>query len=362
MQAIIIVLFICFTQHIHGKEIIVPIGNSDAYTRIQQAFNDTATNGGGSVILDQGTYLVSMNVEMYSNTALKGAGMDKSIIKLMDYAPTFGNRAGLLRADYRSQGGCDNIVIQDMTLDGNKFNQDPQEMNFGRFGLFTEVCNNLVIERVKIINMQGYGFDPHGFKPSTFAVNLRMKDCISHSNDWDGFTIDQSTNVVIENSVAYDNGRHGFNLVTGTHKAVLTNITAYNNGFSFTKTNATGCGVTFQDNNDYGTHHIALQNSNIYNNNKAGVCTTGTVHDINITSTQIMHKDKCILLGEGARNITVDSVKCQSEILVLPERNVKNVRKIRNTLNNPSTASGTSSILAYVYIWFTYLTLAILFS
>lgn len=332
----------------------MPISNSDAYTTIQQAFNDTLAKGGGVVILNEGTYLVSINVEMYSNTVLKGAGMDKTVIKLMDYAPTFGNRAGLLRADYINQGGCDNIVIQDLTLDGNKLNQDPQEMNFGRFGLFTEVCNDLVIERVKIINMQGYGFDPHGFKPSTFAVNLRMKDCIAHNNDWDGFTIDQTTDVIVENSVAYENGRHGFNLVTGTHKAVLTAITAYDNGFSFTKNNATGCGVTFQDNNDYGTHHITVQNSKIYSNNKAGICTTGTVHDINISSTQITHKDKCILLGEGARNITVENVKCFSEILVLPERNVKNVRKIRNTLNS------ASSTLSYVYIWFTYATLAIM--
>ena len=351
-----LLILLCLLQQCLSIDITVPVSSVDTYDSLQKALNDTSTSGGGRVILNTGTYLVSKNLDVFANTVLKGAGLTKTVIKLMDFAPTFGNRAGLLRADHLNQGGCDNIVIQDLTLDGNKVNQDPSEMNFGRFGLFTEVCDNLVIERVQIMNMQGYGFDPHGFKPSTFAVNLKIKDCIAHSNDWDGFTIDQTTEVLIENSIAHGNGRHGFNLVTGTHKAVLTTVTAYNNGFGFTKNNATGCGVTFQDNNDYGTHHITLQNSKIYSNNKAGVCTTGTVYDINITMSQITHKDKCILLGEGARNITVSTVTCDSEILVLPERNVKNVRKIGNILNNASIT------LSYIYIWFTFLTLAILFA
>lgn len=349
-----LVIVLCLLEQCLSRDISIPASTVDSYATLQKALNDTSSAGGGRLILDAGTYLVSKNLDIFANTILKGAGITKTVIKLMDFAPTFGNRAGLLRADHLNQGGCDNIIIQDLTLDGNKQNQDPLEMNFGRFGLFTEVCDNLLVERVKIINMQGYGFDPHGLKPSTFAVNLKIKDCIAYGNDWDGFTIDQTTDVIIEHSVAYDNGRHGFNLVTGTHKAVLSTVTAYNNGFSFTKNNATGCGVTFQDNNDYGTHNIRLQSSKIYGNNKAGVCTTGTVYDINITTSQITHKDKCILLGEGASNITVDSVTCNSEILVLPERNVKNVRKVGNTLNS------ASMLLSYTYIWFTYLTLAIL--
>lgn len=57
-----------------------------------------------------------------------------------------------------------------------------------------------------------------------------MDECEAISNGMDGITIDQTMYVLIKNSKSISNGRHGFNLVTGTRYLSAVNNTMKNNG------------------------------------------------------------------------------------------------------------------------------------
>src|SRR5207249_31502 len=126
------------------------------------------------------------------------------------------------------------FIVSNMTIDGNKQNQytDPNS-SYGRYGIFTEGGRNIWFDFVKIINFQGYGFDPHGWKTGNIWGNyLTITNCISENNDWDGFTLDETLYIYIKNCISSNNGRHGFNVVTGSQNVLLINNFAYNNGFT----------------------------------------------------------------------------------------------------------------------------------
>ncbi len=68
------------------------------------------------------------------------------------------------------------------------------------------------------------------FRPHEQTVNMVIKNSVSHGNGLDGFVADFLSDSTFENNVAYDNDRHGFNVVTSTHDFTMTNNVAYDNG------------------------------------------------------------------------------------------------------------------------------------
>lgn len=312
----------------------------DSYQIIQDAFDLAKNKSYVTIYLGSGVYTISRNVEMYANTALIGEGMNKTIIKLVDYAKPFRNgaswKAGIIRATIQKQWGCDNILIANLTLDGNKQNQyNDSDHTYGRFGLFTEVCKNLTFDTVEVHSMQGYGFDPHGIKPNDYAYGLIVKNCISHHNDWDGFTIDQTVNTEMSNCTAYDNGRHGFNIVTGSRHTAITNSTSFNNGFYYYTQDA-GCGLAFQANRGYPTKSIIVSNSTFIGDLKGGFCTTGNVSDITLNNLQITTLDRCIHLAATAVNVSIWNINCMNAKMFVRNFNAVNLIMFNNTLNGTS--------------------------
>jgi parallel beta-helix repeat protein len=286
---------------------------SDAHPVIQKAMNDVYASGGGKVTILPGTYIVGKYIDVYTDTAIEGAGMDQTILKLKDYASPWRvgstSRSGFLRATYKNIKVCKNLSFVGMTLDGNKVNQNTDDDSlYGRYGLFTEGCTNVLVDDVHIKNWQGYGFDPHGWKEgNVYGKNLVIKNCIATDNDWDGFTLDQTDGMVIENCTAINNGRHGFNVVTGSLNALLKNISTVHNGFYY-YTGATGCGVMIQNNQQKGTRSVTVTNTVLYDDKKGGVC-TNDVYDITMTSNTITTSDKCFLFT-NSRNMTVTNNVC----------------------------------------------------
>ncbi|HJR29246.1 MAG TPA: putative Ig domain-containing protein, partial [Pseudomonas sp.] len=117
----------------------------------------------------------------------------------------------------------------------------------------------VTLDSVEIKDCSGYGFDPH-----EQTVNMVIKNSVSHGNGLDGFVADFLSNSTFENNVAYDNDRHGFNIVTSTHDFTLTNNVAYNNG---------GNGIVVQrgSENIPSPSNITITGGEVYGNGAEGV-------------------------------------------------------------------------------------------
>ena len=225
-------------------------------------------SNGGTIKLLAGTFNVSGQIHVYSNIILEGEGIDITYLILDSNAPPFDN-SGIIRFASNQDSVTmeypiiiTNLVLRDFTVNGNKNSNifdgsDPYHS--GRYGIYTLYSSNIYIERVRVINCQGYGFDPHGVPglalPTTF---MTIKDCYSENNNLDGFTIDKSENVIVTNNYAINNARHGFELTTGTYGIQFTNNHAINNGHYYFSVDDNkivfGCGIRAQDQLNAGVH------------------------------------------------------------------------------------------------------------
>jgi parallel beta-helix repeat protein len=303
----------------NSANIKVPL-NKDAFPAIQNALNKIGKTG-GTVSIESGTYTLSENIEMIgSNVQIKGAGMDKTVLKLKQFAKPWTKRAGFIRARYTK-----NIKISDMTLDGNKANQNKDETSeYGRYGLYTHACQGQIIANLKIKNFQGYGFDPHGEKNGKkYGTDLVITNCVAENNDWDGFTIDQTLKASIQNCRAIGNGRHGFNIVTGSKYITIKNSIAKMNGFKYPK-GSSGCGITVQNNLNFGTSFINMIGNTVENNKKSGFCITDT-KEINITNNNVLRGTSCMIIDNVTNGVVQNNscIKTGSSIRIISSSNVK---------------------------------------
>lgn len=167
---------------------------------------------GGSVNLDAGIYPIIDQVNMTSYVCLKGAGMNKTTIRLVDNATRF-THAGMVRSVETKH-----VTVANLTIDGNMFNQQTRDLKsdgYGRYGFFTQLTNYLYLYRVRVVHNLGYGLDPHGDKIE-WGYRLIIDECEAIENGMDGITIDQTMYALIRNSSSIKNARHGINIVTGT--------------------------------------------------------------------------------------------------------------------------------------------------
>jgi len=267
----------------------------DAYYIFQQAFDEIKANGRGRLYIEEGEYNLSSFLEVGDNVTVIGAGLNKTILKLKDFArPWWIPGTGTRRSGFLRSTSCNNLNFYNLTIDGNKNKQNTDKYSqYGRFGFFTEACDNVYVNGMGIINFQGYGFDPHGVKHTkTWSINLTIINSYAGCNDWDGYTIDQSANVLLRNNIAYNNGRHGFNIVTGTYNILIENNTAYGNGYYY-YTGDEGCGIAVQNNMKYGTHNVTLKNNTFIHSKDAGIC-VNDVYNVVVANNTIVRNNTIV--------------------------------------------------------------------
>jgi hypothetical protein len=288
---------------------------TDIYNVTQSLLDRVSiSKDGGRLTFANGTYILSRNIQLGSNTHLNGFGMYETILQLDDFAKKF-IKAGFLRT-VRTQ----NIFISNLTLDGNKHRQiiDSIDNNlpknvsysnstkYGRYGLFTEGCYNVTFDGVRTMNFQGYGFDPHGQKKTgTYGDLLVIKNCLSTHNDWDGFTLDQTKNILVVNCTARSNGRHGFNIVTGSRNVSIINSISFVDGYYYPT--GSGCGVQVQNNQGYPTRNVTIKNMTIIDPKKAGICLNGVT---NIVIGGNKNYGKTCFRIENSVNVSIDNNTC----------------------------------------------------
>lgn len=301
-------------------------GATDERT-IMQAITYLGTSG-GTVTLTAGIFNINMNIILSSNIVLRGAGMDVTVLRLQNNASPWKvgsvSSAGLLRGYLNND-----IIIKDLTIDGNRAGQpNDQTYNYGKYGFYCETCNNVQILNVKIKSNVGYGFDPHGTQSlNTYSNGLLISNCISEDNGWDGYTIDQTLNVVIENSIARNNGRHGINIVTGSKHITITNNVVDGNGF-FYYSGTLGCGITYQNNGFFGTSNITARQNTVTNSATSSICVRDTDNTqfiqniINGTSNCIYYTDSAYTYLESNTCLNRKNIK-----VVSPYSNVVTVNQ-----------------------------------
>jgi len=114
------------TQLFEAKDFgAIADGSTDSRAAINSAIDAAFNAGGGVVLLEAGTYIVTGTgtksdgaIQVKTNVALKGKGLGVTIIKLQD---TFGSAVtGLIRTP-----GAEvtrNVYVSDLTIDGNRAN------------------------------------------------------------------------------------------------------------------------------------------------------------------------------------------------------------------------------------------------
>ena len=282
------------------------------YNAQPDEISDAIKLNGGTVRLLEGTFIISQNIRIYSNIILEGAGIDLTIIKVMDNAPEFPN-SGILRMPK-----TDNNIIQDFTIDGNKdsevFDASSPTSKY-RYGVYTQESTRIHMRRVRAYNCPGYGFDPHGVPGEAKSTDyMIIEGCYAEDNNLDGFTIDKSFYVTVTNNWAINNHRNGYEITTGAKGVHITNNHAVNNGVVY----ATGaCGIKIQDqyNNGayWGGEYATVSNNFIEGSGTDGICVVEqhrVLIDSNIIRTSGKH---CIRLRDTSYDGTSGSPNGNSE-------------------------------------------------
>ena len=217
----------------------------DGVTDDSAAFAAAFGNGNVAVYVPEGTYRVR-GLKVPSNTTLRGAGIDKTIIKLTDDAPN--GEWVVTNRDY--EAGNTNIVLEDFTADWNI-----HRPNTRRVGGQASSCIALAnvrycwVRRVKAVDALLHGFDVtspqyvnegdtvYSDKPSRFVW---ISDCIADGFEDDGFTTHHSEYIFIENCYATGaskNGRYfggvGFEVDDGSRNVWITNCVSEGNWRGF---------------------------------------------------------------------------------------------------------------------------------
>ncbi|AYV78550.1 MAG: hypothetical protein Edafosvirus17_26 [Edafosvirus sp.] len=296
---------------------------------IQMALDTIYANGGGTINFQEGTYIINGTLIIQSATYLRGAGVDVTILKMMDYTPKFLNgSAGFLRARL-----SDKITVSDMTLDGNRFAQCcGDDCEYGRSGLFVEACTNLKVENVKTINFQRDGIDIHGWDNGNVrGDNTEIKNCISSNNARNGILSNMINGIKITGSTVYANGGHGI-LITNTVSFYGSSNYAIANGYF-----CGGCGLLISYSPNYGVAN-AFYNNYLSNNKKGGICLKNTNADIQYNTIN----DSCICFNfaliESDFSVVLANNNCSGSKLILGQlapspssHNLINYKKCSNT-------------------------------
>lgn len=277
---------------------------------IQSALDAVAGHAGAHVVLSAGTFTVAGTgiasdgaLRVGSETTLEGAGMGATVIKLADGSTT---TTGIIRTD---SGGTSadgsvrttsNVLIADLTIDGNKAHTTGDVDGFycGPQPNSAAADSSITLDHVEVMNVSRYGFDPH-----EQTVGLTISNCSSHGNGADGYTIDFATHVSLVNDVAYDNGRHGFNIVTSSSDVAVTHVEAYGNG---------GSGIAIQTGNNEVRSFVdgvRVSGSSVHDNGRFGI-EVKQAGDIDIDHVVVSGNDMggVALLGVTHATLTGNSI------------------------------------------------------
>ncbi|HUS95631.1 MAG TPA: right-handed parallel beta-helix repeat-containing protein, partial [Hyphomicrobiaceae bacterium] len=269
----------------------------DNTTMIQAAIQAAHDAGGGIVYIPEGVYGVGRasdslgSIEVYANVFLKGASMGETTLRVIDGESQ--DITGILRSP--SGEGTSNYGIADLTIDGNQANTTGEIYGFFTGATPGEVTTDVdvYVLRVEAQNNSGYGFDPH-----EQTQRLLIQDSVAHNNGFDGFVADFVSNSAYIGNTAYENGRHGFNVVTSSHNMLLENNVAYDNA---------SAGIVVQRGSDDRAlvENVIIRGGEVYDNAREGILVKLS-DNVLVTDVNVHDNDRYGIRVQGATNVTLE--------------------------------------------------------
>lgn len=272
-------------------------GHTSDTAAIQAAIDAAAKAGGGDVYIPAGTWTLTPGgkpadgaLMLKSNVFIKGDGMGATVLKLAD--GTDQAVTGIIRS--ASGEATHDFGVSNLTLDGNR------DATSGKVdGWYNGFLpgqpgqdSNVTLSGVEIRDCSGYGFDPH-----ERTANMLIENSVSHGNGLDGFVADYLIDSTFRNNLAYDNDRHGFNIVTSTHDLALLNNASHDNG---------GGGIVVQrgSENIPSPYHITIEGGEVYGNAAEGVLVKLS-NGVDISGVDIHHNGTSGVRVYGSTDVEV---------------------------------------------------------
>lgn len=283
----------------------------DNRAMIQAAIDAAHDAGGGIVYIPAGVYGlegadgIEGALQVRSNVFLKGDGMGETVLRLVDGSER--DVTGIVRSPWGE--ATTNWGVGDLTIDGNLANTTGQVDGFftGPAPDLTIRDADVYVNRVEVMHVSRYGFDPH-----EQTERLSIVESVSHDNGVDGFTIDFVSDSEFIANEAYGNGRHGFNIVTQSSDLVLLDNIAYDNA---------GAGIVVQRGGSDipSPHTILIAGGGVYDNGREGVLIQ-MAHDVTIESVEASGNGMSGVRLLGADNVSVISSLIDSNSQVGPDQ------------------------------------------
>jgi hypothetical protein len=174
------------------------IGSGDDTTVIQAALTAAGSAGGGRVLLGPGTWIVSSALSIPDNVILSGWLRGVTVLQVKASS----NITPIRNSNYNTSPGNTGIGITDLTIDGNKTNQNGDATKRGIDIIWSQ---NTTIDSVEVKNVDGTGiyFDNQGN-----ALGPHFHNRIyTHDNSLHGYQISAScrrcilTNLITETNL-----------------------------------------------------------------------------------------------------------------------------------------------------------------
>jgi len=256
---------------------------------IQNAINDATANGGGTIYIKPGNYIINQNIEIFSNITIIGSHQDKTII-----SENFNSiqKLGLFR-----MGLSNNIIISDITLNGNN-------NSFVPYGIYIKSCIGVNLINVTVMNFQQDGIIFMG-SAAGFAGKLNVSNCFFGNNSRNGLSVLNATCVEITDSQAYGNLENGFSL-SSVENFIIRACVAELNGMDLV-----GSGYAIRGNSQLVTNPNVLDDNFSYNNKKNGIYIE-TVENIVISNNNII---ECMCFDiSNSTNVQLLSNACRGNV------------------------------------------------
>lgn len=312
-------------------------------TDITSQLNAVLSTRKGKIKIPKGTYLITSDVVVYSDTTLIGDGINRTILKIKDFssAGTVATHGVLI-----TENMGNNIAIENLTVDGNRLNQSWEIVGSANYGI-TVRSNNTVVRNVECKNVTD-----NGCGVPVNAKNVIFDSVFSHGNGKKGFHSGDVENIQIINGFYYDNETDcGIGMHQGMKKAIITNNHCYNNG---------NYGIMLGDSVGTPSYEVIISDNICYGNATTDIFISGkgdtenSLQKNTIVSNNIC-RDKGIILTAAKYVSIINNTLINATILIQTSFNID--VKQNSIIPNPSLAKNTAIKVEGVALTSTILTL-----
>lgn len=339
-----------------ATKVVAPQGNksrADFYTdginddiQIQAAITAVKAQGGGSVYISPGIYQISSDITLDTVNNVKVYGV-RGATQLKTKAGTSANGIKIIN--------CNNIVIQDLELDGNKTNVNQLSIQYlllsGIFitgstkvtvkdcfihdqyvsGILADSSNDLILKDNIIENCFDNGIFLRPNASFTGCNRVSISGNLTSGMSFSGIQAIGSNYLTITNNVSHDNGGEdaqgdGIGIEGCSHVTIGDNV-CYTNAIQ-------GINVRYTDEmgeTSLGCSHVVVTGNEVYNNTSingdAGGIQINATDDALISNNLVFANSYGINIGVG------DNIQCA------------NITITGNTLKG-NTKNGISIVLS----------------